>query len=213
MLRIALLCILGPIILLSTQAAIFICLFYFKSVYKPADAVIVFGGSLLRIRKGASVAKDNGVPVLIVSPAAEGQLQGYRRSFSIPAAIQTIIEPQARTTYENAYFCADIIRQNKFGSVVLVTSDYHMPRAYILLRIMTLGQKVKIQRSPLESRASGEGHSIELRGRKRLLYNEMIKFWGSLYELGYHLFTRKFASQEVRKSKGFEILEKIFLID
>ena len=39
------------------------------------------------------------------------------------------VEPEARNTYQNAFFSVEIMKRNKFKSAVIVTSEFHIKRA------------------------------------------------------------------------------------
>jgi uncharacterized SAM-binding protein YcdF (DUF218 family) len=49
-----------------------------------------------------------------------------------------VIEDQARNTYENAVFSSAIVRARGWRSVLIVTSAFHMPRAYGCFRAVRL---------------------------------------------------------------------------
>jgi uncharacterized SAM-binding protein YcdF (DUF218 family) len=200
------------VFLFAAEAAVFRFLSRQPDTLRPSDAVVVFDGALSRIEKGAELTRRNLAPVLIISPAGPGRLPGYRRRFSVSEAVTMIPEPKARTTYENAFYTAEIIQKNGFGSVTLVTSDYHMPRAYLLLRMMLAGEGVAVQRAAAAS--SGGVRSDGAAGCRmhRALYNEMVQFWGSLCELAYHRWRGKMIPRRLRRSRPIVLLEKWLLL-
>ncbi len=55
-----------------------------------------------------------------------------------------VIEPEARTTFENALLTGDIIQKEGFKKVLLVTSSYHMPRSLLLLKLKLNGSGTEI---------------------------------------------------------------------
>ncbi len=93
---------------------------------------------------------------------------------------RAISEPYAATTYENAHYVSQIIREHGFDSVILVTSWYHMPRSYLLLRLHLLGSGAKIISCAVGQRPSALSGLI----KSRFVRGEFIKFWGSLAEWG-----------------------------
>lgn len=193
--------------LIGMQIAVFHCFFYPQRVLTAADAVIVFDGAENRIIEGVRVVSKGMAPVLVISPASETQVKDHQRILGLVDTLRIIPEPNARTTYENAYYSADIIRQQGFDSIILVTSDYHMPRALILLRLMTIGRNLSIQRSPAPFLYTDKWQ------REKKLYNEMVQLWGSLWEMACHQISGKPVSHRTRNSMFFTFLEKILLVE
>jgi uncharacterized SAM-binding protein YcdF (DUF218 family) len=68
-------------------------------------------------------------------------------------AVQTyIIEEQADTTFANALHVAKLIKEHRLTSVLLVTSDYHMPRSFFLLKLTTLTSGCRIGMHKVDTR-------------------------------------------------------------
>jgi len=150
---------------------------------KRADVIIVFAGSPERIETGFGLADAGYAPFLIVSPASENQMQIYRSKYADSTTFSWIVENQARTTVENAILTKNIILKNHFKSVILVTSYYHLPRSFFLMKVAFLGSKIRIQPygNSIGSKIVGEHSRIRI--IDRLIYNELLDFWGSLFEL------------------------------
>ena len=88
-----------------------------------------------RLLTAARLAKQHGLPVLITggqvfADGASEALISARilRDLGLPDA-QIIVEPQARTTQENADYTAALCRELGYERVLLVTSALHMPRS------------------------------------------------------------------------------------
>jgi uncharacterized SAM-binding protein YcdF (DUF218 family) len=173
-----------------------------------AEAVIVFNGSAERIGPGHEAAADYGARYLVFSPASDGTLRGYEKRYARGTA-QYLPEPRARTTFENAYFANEIIEDFHLESAILVTSTYHMPRSFLLLKLFLLGDGVRLD--PLN--VAGRGVDWERwyesgRGRK-IVYNEMVKLWGSLAEMALYKIKGRLperdpkASAVIRKLKSW----------
>lgn len=113
----------------------------------PAGAVVVLGAdwvaepgafalgaiSLERLRHGARVARRESLPVLLaggsppeVTPVAVLMADSLAGDFGMSPGW---IESRSQDTAENARFAAAILRSEGIGTVVLVTSAFHMPRA------------------------------------------------------------------------------------
>lgn len=90
--------------------------------------------SLRRLRYGAQLARETGLPVLLAggnpdrSPLPEARLMQavLEREFGIEPRW---IEDRSDTTAENARFTAAILVPHGIRRVLLVTDAYHMPRA------------------------------------------------------------------------------------
>ncbi len=151
-----------------------------NSKLRKGDLIAVFVGGHSRINKGIMLARQGISPNLVISPIGRKGIQRLKARLT-GTGCRVIPEPHARTTYENAFYVAKIIKENHFKSVILVTSWYHMPRSYVLLYLNLLGKKVKI--------------IPEIVGKRSLSFStffshscgiviEFAKVWGSLIEWG-----------------------------
>jgi uncharacterized SAM-binding protein YcdF (DUF218 family) len=117
-----------------------------------AQAIVILGGgrlhaapgeqgrdipgpqTLLRLRHGAQLQRQTGLPVLVSggSPADTGQSEAaimarsLREDFGVPVRW---LEEQSENTAQNASMAAQILRQAGITRVALVTDAIHMPRA------------------------------------------------------------------------------------
>ncbi len=101
------------------------------------------------------------------------------------------MENKARTTFENAYFISEVISEYRFHSVTFVTSDYHMPRSYLLMKLMLLGKGVTVQRLAAKSPYLAGSSWPRSETALKVTYNEMVKVWGSLGELLVYVIRRQ----------------------
>lgn len=105
---------------------------------RPADAIFVLTGGEGRIQEGyrawsAGAARElfilgagRNVPVSHILPAT-GTLP--------PEIISRIhVEGWSENTLENAFSAKSSVGEGKYSSAILVTSDYHAPRAYLAFR-------------------------------------------------------------------------------
>ena len=100
-----------------------------------ADVIVVLGGgSAERPERAAELFKEHAAPRIIVS--GRGDCEINRQLLiedGVPAkAIE--LETQSRTTRENAEFTVQLLREQKAGRVILVTSWYHSRRALACFR-------------------------------------------------------------------------------
>lgn len=95
----------------------------------------VNGRTLARLRYGALVHRQTGLPLLLAGgrvyeqdEPSEAQLMAevMVNEFQVPVSWQ---ETNSRTTAENARFSADILQQQNIHTILLVTQAWHMPRA------------------------------------------------------------------------------------
>lgn len=95
----------------------------------------VNGRSLARLRYGAHLHRELGLPVLLTGGRvherdriSEAQLMAdvMQKEFRLPVAWQ---ENNSRTTAENARLSAEMLKQQQIDTVLLVTHAWHMPRA------------------------------------------------------------------------------------
>lgn len=105
---------------------------------RPADAIFVLTGGEGRIQEGirawsGGAAKElyilgagRRVPITRIAP------EGLR----IPpeALSRAHVEGWSQNTLENAFSAKSAVVEGKYSSVILVTSDYHVPRAYLTFR-------------------------------------------------------------------------------
>ena len=148
-----------------------------------ADAIVVFHGSTSRVRAGYEIAQSLDARFLIISPALERERAIFDKRYQLPPGIKHIGEPLARTTLENAVYSQRIIERHELKSIVLVTSAYHMPRSLAFMTLCMLGDAAdaKIYCTPAGVERNLMGYFKTTKGLKTL-YNEMVRFWGSLGE-------------------------------
>lgn len=97
-----------------------------------------------RVLYGALLYKQGKAPRLLLSG---GNIELLGETTSTPAEQMAevlkltgvpqssmILEKQSLNTYENAFYCARIIREQGYQKVILVTSAMHMPRSVALFK-------------------------------------------------------------------------------
>lgn len=119
---------------------------------EKADAIIAISGGETRQRVAEAVKlyQDSWAPLLIMSGAArdEGPSNALMmKNIAIAEGVpkdKIFIEESATTTASNATFVRNIIKDNKFVKVILVTSPYHQRRASLAFDKALSGLPVKI---------------------------------------------------------------------
>jgi uncharacterized SAM-binding protein YcdF (DUF218 family) len=119
-----------------------------------ADAILVLTGGEYRIQEGYIAWKEGkGKELYILGTGggsrAERILPG--RPALSPEELRRIhVEDWSENTLENAYSAKGVVSERKFERVILVTSRYHLPRAYLTLRTV-LPPGVSISVIPVRS--------------------------------------------------------------
>ena len=178
------------------------------------DAIIVFGESTNRVAAGYDLARSMTTRYLIISSVLEGQLEVYDKRYQLPTGVQHITEPLARTTLENAVYSYKIIQRHQLSSIVLVTSAYHMPRSWALLKLCLAGSEVNV---PIYCALIGRethvtGYFTTKKGLKTL-YNEMVRFWGSLGEWAVFKVRGKLPRGNPKEIRLVKLLKSALLFD
>ncbi|MGZ6124244.1 MAG: YdcF family protein [Myxococcales bacterium] len=129
---------------------------------KGCHAIVVFGAAVdpdgrprrplvRRLRRALAEAAADPRALVVVSggrvrgrPAEAPAMRNWLVAEGLDPA-RIIVEPEARSTSENARHCAALIARRGFRRVTLVTERYHMLRArFLLVRALT-GQGPRIE--------------------------------------------------------------------
>ena len=102
---------------------------------RPADAIFVLTGGEGRIQEGFRAWSAGAARELYILgagrtvPATQIVPEGSR----IPAEdlSRVHVEGWSVNTLENAFSAKTAVEEGKYSTVILVTSDYHIPRAYL----------------------------------------------------------------------------------
>lgn len=119
-----------------------------------ADAIVVVSGSNERLHHALGLYKEGFANKLIFSGAASEGPTSNAKAWKISAIKKgvpeagIIIEEKATNTYENAAFTKNIILDQKFKQIILVSSPYHQRRVYESLKKVLKEYNVVIQNSP-----------------------------------------------------------------
>jgi uncharacterized SAM-binding protein YcdF (DUF218 family) len=111
--------------------------------------------SLVRLRYGARLQRETGLPLLVSGgrvyggePASEAALiKGVlEQELNVPVRW---LEERSRNTAENARYSAELLRQEDIAAIILVTGAAHMARAVEVFE----GQGVRVSAAPTGRRA------------------------------------------------------------
>jgi uncharacterized SAM-binding protein YcdF (DUF218 family) len=133
-------------------------LFWGKQTYPPksvhlssgiSDIVFVFEGAGERIKPAFNLVLQHKAKVIVISPASESRMRAFAKRYAGGASVPYILETQATSTHENAFYCAGIVKREKARNVILITSSYHLERSYRLFTLALRGYPVKISCMPV----------------------------------------------------------------
>lgn len=107
----------------------------------PEEAIVVLTGARGRIPKAVQLLRQRDSGLLFISGAGKGitkkellNQQGDAAAGATQLWQRIEVEDQATSTIENAQETAKILKEKKIQRVILVTSDYHMPRALAIFQ-------------------------------------------------------------------------------
>ena len=129
---------------------------------EKADAIAVFSGdSGARTERAVELLKEGYGDYLILSGGKvydDVTMAELMKNHAIKLGVdesKILIDDEASTTNENAEFTTDIIEENNFKSVIVVTSDYHTRRSklpYLLQHYSEFQDLLQLQ--TMEERSS-----------------------------------------------------------
>jgi uncharacterized SAM-binding protein YcdF (DUF218 family) len=103
------------------------------------EAIVVLTGTQRRIPRAIELLRRRGSPLLIISGTGKGTTLTDLVNTQGDAAVnihevwqKIILEPKSTSTIENAEETAKLVRSRNIERLVLVTSDYHMPRSLLI---------------------------------------------------------------------------------
>jgi uncharacterized SAM-binding protein YcdF (DUF218 family) len=109
------------------------------------DVIVVLGAALgpdgdlgpalaERVLAGVEAWRNGMAPALMMTGRFEAELMKRRAvKLGVPAE-RIYVEPTALTTRENAVRCAELMRAHGLQRALIVTQDYHRPRAVAAFR-------------------------------------------------------------------------------
>jgi uncharacterized SAM-binding protein YcdF (DUF218 family) len=117
------------------------------TVYEWTDPDRFFGGiELLKAGKAKNIIFTGGVVPWLKDISPEGKvLSKFAQDFGIPSS-QILITKNVENTSDEAKAVREILSKNNTNKIILVTSAFHMPRAYKLF----LKEGIEVQTYPVD---------------------------------------------------------------
>ena len=149
---------------------------------QPADGVVVLTGVSARERIGAGIdllAANNGRRLLVSGVNRDLTREDVR---NVSNAVKRLYDCcvdlgfSALDTVGNARETADWAKAMRFSRLIVVTADYHMPRAMLELSAATRAQGVQLQAFPVATSAFNAHRWWRSPGATRLLVVEYCKY-------------------------------------
>ncbi len=143
-----------------------------------SNAIVVLTGGMGRVEEGALLLLNRRAQYLILSGVhKESDLRAilFKTRLNIDAS-KTILENNSTNTYENAVEVAKIIRHKNFKDIILVTSRYHMKRAFYTFR-KTIPPDVRIYVHPVSSPNFNENNWYKDINSIGIIVFEFVKFY------------------------------------
>lgn len=145
-----------------------------------ADAIIILTGGMGRSEEGLSLFREGKGGYLIIS-GVEGssRLAEIFPGRDLGAMVDTtriVLDMESRSTVDNAVNVKRIVEDKGFKSLILVTSNYHMKRAFTIFR-KAIREDVKIYRHPVKGPNFRDEWWRDLKSVK-LILSEFFKYCG-----------------------------------
>lgn len=118
----------------------------------PSNAIIVLGGGPpARVERAVALYDEGYGHYLIMSGGAvynpwQTQAEHMRQQavrLGVPER-RILLENRSLTTYQNALYCLDVMRHHGMRSAIVVSSDFHMRRAWMDFSYVFAGSGIRL---------------------------------------------------------------------
>ncbi len=154
-----------------------------------ADLVVVFPGGEDRRHTGYQLVQNGYADSLVITSGADNVDAHYPATNAVNGPIKYLVVGRARSTFEDALFIKKLTAQRNVTSLILVTDDYHLPRASFLLHALLADRPMTIYTFAVHPEADHSGRTRACITQFQLLFDERVKFLGSLMEMGIYRIT------------------------
>lgn len=143
------------------------------------DAIVVLTGGAGRVEEGLRLFREGRGGYLILSGVEEtSSLDSIFPGRNLKTAVDTsriILDIESRRTLDNALNVTKIVDSKGIKSLILVTSNYHMKRAFTIFS-KTINREVKLYRNPVRGPNFKDGDWWKDPKSLKLVTSEFIKY-------------------------------------
>jgi uncharacterized SAM-binding protein YcdF (DUF218 family) len=173
----------GAIILITAIYAI--CFPYFtpQNIIEKADLIVVFPGGPGRKQAGYQLVEQGYADHIAITSDIDKYEKWSPKGNADQAFLKQVTYGHARSTFEDALFARELVGKDGLKSIILVTADYHLLRALFLLRAVLADQRVIVHTYGVPLAIERAKQDKRQTTQSKMLFNERIKFLGSLIEM------------------------------
>ena len=115
---------------------------------ETADLVAIMPSSKDRIAKGCVAAANPGATHLMLINNSPQALAKHAAKYGVPEFVTMLPGGTSRLSFEGIHVTVQTALERNLRSVILVTSDFHLPRALFLMYAcnLSIGRELRIQR-------------------------------------------------------------------
>ena len=164
-----------------------------KKVLENFDAIIVLGRHfedemLARLKKAEELYEKYKCKVIFtgankIDGLKISEVMFMKKKTKIPLK-DIILEKKSRNTMDNALFCRAIVLNNNFERIIVVTSPYHVTRAFLIFKNI-FSYKIYIKMETTKER-------YNFKKGLRLFFMEFWRTFYNLYEINFKFRYRYF---------------------
>jgi len=151
---------------------------------EKAACMVILPEAKGRFIEGGRLARAGYAPNFSIIGFDSKKSKMWADKYGFPKSINQIISGKSRSTFEDALNITRISKEHAFGSILLVTSTYHLPRTSFLVRMLMTEPAIKMNLYGVSSAGASTLNRIGSPAGRKMIFNEMVKFWGSILELG-----------------------------
>ena len=176
-----------------------------RAVLETAKLLVVIKGTG-RLISEAYQLLGQGVASRFCIPGLSEKTMAYQaKKYGLPEGVtHEQSDVSTKSTFEDALQAGAVIREKKYGDVLLVVADFHVVRSWLLLKAETMGTGCRL-------RVIGIPEKRNFQQQVEVWYSETVKFWGSALEFIYYHLTGKLLTANPRMDHFLESLKRLVL--
>jgi DUF218 domain len=147
------------------------------------DCVVIFPEGGERFLEGSRLVNEGNSKCLTIAGWDVEKLEWGQSTYQFNFDGEYIEGGLSRSTFEDVLAAKRISEQNGFTSITIVTSNYHIPRSYFLSYFVFRSTNIKFKLHAANSSRFDPENWLKSSKSRKMLFSEMIKFWGSAFEL------------------------------